>query len=109
MRLWAATIIYIYAGVQLFNWVTGLHWLSDFTWPMTIVAGFGLAIASQPATSMVNTSDPHPPSSAISELTDLTQELPTASKAMNEGGTGEGATDVASSISFTIRKNVRPQ
>ncbi|MEM6251873.1 MAG: hypothetical protein AAF821_03025 [Cyanobacteria bacterium P01_D01_bin.156] len=102
MRLWAATVVYTYIGIQVFTWVTGLPWCSEFSWPLAIMAGLSLAIASQPqpakadtvSTSSEQQSDP--PSSE-----DLAADVEIAPPAIPDAA--------EPSISFTIRKNVRPQ
>ena len=102
MRAWAVSIVYIYVGIQLFNWVTGLHWLSEFTWPLTIVSGLGLAIASQPLPSAPKVASP-----ADETSTPAPHEPASTPAVTPPTGTVSNASEP--SISFTIRKNVRPQ
>ena len=46
MQVWAIGIVCFYIALGLFNWVTGLHWLAEFSLPLSIMGGIGLAIAS---------------------------------------------------------------
>ncbi|MBT9310939.1 hypothetical protein [Leptothoe kymatousa] len=97
MRLWAAGIVYTYIGLQLFNWLTGLHLLSEFGLPLTIVSGLGLAIASQSDGSVAKDDGAAESNSAVPGAAVDAMEAPAAPPANGD------------SISFTIRKNVRPQ
>ncbi|MEM8611899.1 MAG: hypothetical protein AAGF93_07760 [Cyanobacteria bacterium P01_H01_bin.105] len=107
MRFWAVGVVCVYVGIGLFNWVTGLHWLAEFSLPLSILGGFGLAIASTTAIPPEPTSTA-PSSEAISiaesntESTPLDKETKTAPLPPNPTPSNEP------SISFTINKNVRP-
>lgn len=98
MQVWAIGIVCFYVALGVFNWVTGLHWLAEFSLPLSIAGGIGLAIASNSTTAALPAdSDPQkesPPSSPIAEST--------AEAAAETSPTQEA------SISFTINKNLRP-
>ncbi|MEA5465752.1 hypothetical protein [Leptothoe sp. PORK10 BA2] len=99
-------MVCLYVSLGLFNWVTGLHWLGEFSLPLSIFAGLGLAIASNspPATiSAASTTRNTPEASAPpTEPKDIIggQSTPPASAPK---------TVPEPSISFTIHKTVRPQ
>ena len=102
MQIWATGIVCLYVGITLLNWVTGLHWLAEFSLPMAIVGGVGLAIASHPTQSAPSTldtaKDPIEATAAAQEpQPEDDQPYPQSAKPATE-----------SSISFTINKNVRP-
>ena len=116
MQFWAAGIVCIYVGIGLFNWVTGLHWLTEFSLPLSILAGVGLAIASTPLTTLSAPTDntplveplvetqttaasPHPDQNT--NQTPIVQTTPAPSSA-------KPTQPDPSSISFTIHKNSRP-
>ncbi len=97
MRGWSVCLVGLYVGLQLFNWVTGLHWLTDFSLPLSILGGLGLAIASTPSSAAIKaTLDPS-----------ANATTPKASETTAQAQTPTAATP-ESSISFTIHKNVRP-
>lgn len=101
MRPWAVGVVYMYVGVQLFNWVTGLYWLSELALPMTILAGLSLAIASQPSTLLPDAAP------KIPDPKDQVAATPLSETGLPQPDTTENSADA--SISFTIRKNVRPR
>ncbi|MEO0350428.1 MAG: hypothetical protein AAF282_10325 [Cyanobacteria bacterium P01_A01_bin.15] len=95
MRFGAVCIVCLFLGIELFNWVSGLHWLAEFSRPLAILGGLGLAIASHP-TSI--------PSSRQSSET-----LPEPSPSPSEPSPPPAADPPPEpTISFTIHKNVRP-
>ena len=99
MRAWATGIVCLYVCLVLFDWVTGLHWLADFSLPMAIVGGVGLAIASHPN----QISD-----TATSHTLENTAATPEVEPAQPAQAVEQPAATPESSISFTINKSVRP-
>ena len=99
MQFWAVCFVGLYVGVQLFNWVTGLHWLADFSLPLSILGGLGLAIASAPATHTNQSA------SATSDRMPAPQTDPQSEPQPSEKPASPAP---EASISFTIHKNVRP-
>ncbi|MBE9068212.1 hypothetical protein IQ260_16295 [Leptolyngbya cf. ectocarpi LEGE 11479] len=101
MQFWAVGVVCLYVGIGLFNWVTGLHWLAEFSLPMSILGGIGLAIAS-------NANSPRLP--AASPSTDSLDDATPPDSAGPPPQTVKAASQSIpeSSISFTIHKNVRP-
>lgn len=95
MQFWAVSIVCLYVGVGLFNWVTGLHWLAEFSLPMSILGGVGLAIASNSNSPELPAASP--PTDSLDAAAPPPQAVKAASKPAPEP-----------SISFTIHKNVRP-
>lgn len=100
MRLWAAGIVYTYIGLQLLNWVMGLHWLSEFALPITMLTGVSLAIASQPSPP---DTDPTTSDAGVRTSPEPISDIGAAPISENTTNTAE------SSISFTIRKDNYPK
>ncbi|NEZ60612.1 hypothetical protein [Adonisia turfae] len=106
MHFWAICIVCLYVGIELFNWVTGLHWLADFALPMSVLAGIGLAIASNTAPKLIQSA-----STTLAADTSNSTPLDAAEAAQPTTATAPPAqprTQAAPSISFTINKNIRP-
>ncbi len=105
MQFWAICIVCVYVGLGVFNWVTGLHWLAEFSLPLSVLGGVGLAIASNiPAT-------PAAPTSTEAATDVSTTTTPEASAEAIEApgiSTAPATQPKAPSISFTIHKNRRP-
>lgn len=110
MHVWALCLVCLYVFLGVFNWLTGLHWLGEFSLPLSILAGLGLAIASNSA----------PKNSAAMPAAANTHDMPeNAAPPMEAQDTAAGQSSTASpspgstapepSISFTINKNARPQ
>ncbi|MEM9980095.1 MAG: hypothetical protein AAF808_20925 [Cyanobacteria bacterium P01_D01_bin.2] len=93
MRFGAVCIVCLFIGIELFNWVSGFHWLAEFSRPLAILGGLGLAIASHPTPAPVShqSSEPMPDCSPSEPSPPPAVDLPPES-----------------TISFTIHKNVRP-
>lgn len=110
MRSGAIFVVFVYTVIGLFNWVTGLHWLADFSLPLSIAGGLGLAIASTSRTAAI-------PSTPISTKLETDDAMPSTSSDESENGDDISTTTAAPkaskpltapSISFTINKNIRP-
>ncbi|MGD1853946.1 MAG: hypothetical protein ACFB2W_06800 [Leptolyngbyaceae cyanobacterium] len=95
MQFWAICIVCIYVGIGLFNWVSGLHWLAEFSLPLSVLGGLGLAIASS--------------TSNAPQSTDASNVITSPSPSETDKDVLPSRPAVDSSISFTINKNVRPQ
>lgn len=113
MQFWAVCIICLYVGIELFNWVTGLHWLADFSLPLSVVSGLSLAIASNSPTAANKA--PLETTQSSSDLTGLSTEISDVEPSLAQSPPAQSpppqkpplnATEP--SISFTIHKNVRP-
>ncbi|MEM9484698.1 MAG: hypothetical protein AAGA83_13525 [Cyanobacteria bacterium P01_F01_bin.116] len=100
MQVWAIGIVCFYVALGLFNWVTGLHWLAEFSVPLSIVGGLGLAIASSSTAPMSPTNTDHPD--------EKTASTPTADVSGTSHPHSETRPTPEASISFTIDKNLRP-
>ncbi|MEM9979565.1 MAG: hypothetical protein AAF808_18210 [Cyanobacteria bacterium P01_D01_bin.2] len=95
MRFGAVCIVCLFIGIELFNWVSGLHWLAEFSRPLAILGGLGLAIASHHTPDPV----PHP----------IADPLPEPNLSPSEPSPPPTADPPPEpTISFTIHKNVRP-
>ncbi len=104
MQFLAICIVCFYVGLKLFNWVTGLHWLAEFSLSLSILGGVGLAIAS-------NATPPAQSSSAesVTDVTASTESEPLTKAIKTSAIPGPQATQQKNpSISFTIHKNRRP-
>ncbi|MEM7063741.1 MAG: hypothetical protein AAF572_11325 [Cyanobacteria bacterium P01_B01_bin.77] len=99
MQFWAMGVVCLYVGIGLFNWVTGLHWLAEFSLPMSILAGVGLAIAS-------HSNSPGLPAASVSTDSLDATASPAATSPSQTVKASKPAPEP--SISFTIHKNVRP-
>ena len=95
MRFGAVCIVCLFLGIELFNWVSGLHWLAEFSRPLAILGGLGLAIASHPT--------PDPLSHQSSEPLPKTNHAP-----IETAPSPAVEPPPEPTISFTIHKNVRP-
>lgn len=100
MQAWATGIVCLYVCVVLFDWITGLHWLADFSLPMAIVGGVSLAIASHPTQTTSTDQTLEGPADAPKV------ELAGPEQTPKQSEPAKPAAD--SSISFTINKNARP-
>ncbi|MEL6333481.1 MAG: hypothetical protein AAFU84_14670 [Cyanobacteria bacterium J06633_23] len=110
MRFGAMCFLGLYVGIALFNWVSGLHWLAEFSLPLSLLGGLGLAIAStpvKPSTIAANSKSTASPSNVSasekkpekSDSPDIAPDPPASTRANQPA---------EPSISFTINKNARP-
>lgn len=113
MRFGAMCFLGLYVGIALFNWVSGLHWLAEFSLPLSLLGGFGLAIASTPinpstiaASSKSMASPSNVGASQDSEKKPEKSDSPDIASAPHAPTQASQPTEP--SISFTINKNVRP-
>lgn len=109
MKGWAIGIVFFYVALGVFNWVTGLHWLADFSLPLSIVGGIGLAIASN---SPPPTLPSHPAPQPKTDTSSPDTSSPIADATANSTDTDTSPSDTSptkeTSISFTINKTLRP-
>lgn len=100
MRFGMICFVVLFLGTELYRWLLGLGpW--ELSLPMTLLAGGGLAIASNlPAPT---TSSPGAPHTVEPEPTDPSQPLPNTSAPVNQDAIRP---DTASqdTISFKIRR-----
>ncbi|MGD1952287.1 MAG: hypothetical protein ACFB14_21955 [Leptolyngbyaceae cyanobacterium] len=104
MKVWSVCGLCLYLGLALLDWVTGQHWLADFSLPLSMFGGISLAIAS-------NTSKTPAPQNLANNHGDSPQVAPEPSVPTNETPVNPhpaNSQQNSPSISFTINKNVRP-
>ncbi|MEO0432634.1 MAG: hypothetical protein AAF151_13150 [Cyanobacteria bacterium J06656_5] len=113
MRFWAMCFLGLYGGIALFNWVSGLHWLAEFSLPLSLVGGLGLAIASTPVKSSTLIANLQSTASTSNvSASDASQQKPEKSDSPDMVSAPHASTQASPpaepSISFTIDKNARP-
>ncbi|MBX2866015.1 MAG: hypothetical protein KTR27_20885 [Leptolyngbyaceae cyanobacterium MAG.088] len=106
MQGWGIGIVFLYIALGIFNWVTGLHWLAEFSLPMSLVAGLGLAIASLSPVALPSASTHASDDIATASDSDLPATDLDATPSQSSTQPSQQITEP--SISFTIDKNVRP-
>ncbi|MEO0395566.1 MAG: hypothetical protein AAF243_06195 [Cyanobacteria bacterium P01_A01_bin.137] len=113
MRFGAMCFLGLYVGIALFNWVSGLHWLAEFSLPLSLLGGFGLAIASTPVKpSTITAKSKSTASTSNVSPSDASEKKPEKSDSPDIApaphASNQASQPAESSISFTINKNVRP-